>query len=66
MKKTIFVRSDDDARLNNFNASKTGGESIRLKQYGSSLVTINVLVQSADIVVESTLLHIHSVPVRGM
>ena len=45
-KQTIFVRSDDDARLNDFNASKTGGESIRLKQYGSSWVTINVLVQT--------------------
>ena len=43
----ILARFDDDvARLNTFNASKTGGESIRLKQYGSSWVTINVLVQT--------------------
>ena len=43
----ILARFDDDvARLNTFNASKTGGESISLKQYGSSWVTINVLVQT--------------------
>ena len=63
MKKTIFVRSDDDARLNNFNASKTGGESIRLKQWFQ--LSDNQCI-GADIVVGSTLLHIHSVPVRGM
>ena len=37
MKENIVARFDDDvARLNTFNASKTGGESISLKQYGSS------------------------------